>query len=55
VWVLWRPLTAILKKLSRVYASVVNLKPVAQKERQAIIDTKVMCYIIVDVSVCCMK
>jgi hypothetical protein len=39
----------MLKKLSKVYASVDNLKPVAQRERQAIIDTKnsnAMCYII---------
>ena len=30
----------MLKTLSNVYASVDNLKPVAQRERQAIIDTK---------------
>ena len=30
----------MLKKLSKVYANVDNLKRVAQRERQAIIDTK---------------
>jgi len=46
----------MLKKLSKMYANVDNLKPVAQRERQAIIDTKnskAMCYIIVDASVHC--
>jgi hypothetical protein len=56
VWVFWRPPTATLKKLSKAYASVDNLKPVAQRERQGIIDTKnstAMYYIIVDASVRC--
>jgi hypothetical protein len=47
----WRPPTAVLKNLSKVYASMDSLKPVAQRERQAIIETKnsgAMCYIIVD-------
>jgi hypothetical protein len=39
----------MLNNLSKVCASVDNLKPVAQRERQAIIDTKnsrAMCYVI---------
>lgn len=46
----------MLKNLSKVYTSVDNLKPVAQRERQAIIETKnskEMCSIIVDASVRC--
>ena len=46
----------MLKKLSKVYANADNLKLVAQRGRQAIIDTKefenAMYYIIVDASKC---
>jgi hypothetical protein len=48
----------MLKNLSRTYESVDNLKPVAQRERQVIIDiehSEAMCYIIVDASVGCMQ
>jgi hypothetical protein len=56
VWAFGRPPSAMLKKLYKMHANVDSSKLVAQRERQANIDTKkfenAMYYIIVDASKC---